>query len=58
MVLDDANINNSDKFAEHLAKRSLRWNISKNTEIIICDMNGRGCWKLKKEAQFREPPSF
>ena len=58
MVLDDANINNSDKFAEHLAKRSLRWNISKNTEIIICDMNGRGCWKLKKEAQPENLPLF
>ena len=51
IVVDDVDIYDKSIYRNSLQKRSERWDGWEKSEIVICDMQGIGFWRLKKETQ-------
>ncbi len=49
IVVDDWEIRDRIHFKYNLSKRSSRWNLTDTSNVILCDINGNGMWKIRKE---------
>ena len=49
IVVDDWEIGDRIHFKYNLSKRSSRWNLTDTSNVILCDINGNGMWKIRKE---------
>lgn len=49
IVVDDWEIRDRIHFKYNLSKRSSRWNLTDTSNVIFCDINGNGMWKIRKE---------